>query len=78
MNVPLNKATIIVPIPIPTIPWNKNKDMIKDKIRNVQSKQVLNIFKESNVIGTIEFDDSDCVRNPIIPKILQRLREFGI
>ena len=32
MNVPLNKATIIVPIPIPTIPWNKNKDMIKDKI----------------------------------------------
>lgn len=45
MNVPLNKATIIVPIPIPTIPWNKNKDMIKDKIRNVQSKQVLNIFK---------------------------------
>ena len=45
MNVPLNKATIIAPIPIPTIPWNKNKDMIKDKIRNVQSKQVLNIFK---------------------------------
>ena len=45
MNVPLNKATIIVPIPIPTIPWNKNKDMIKDKIRNVQSKQVLNVFK---------------------------------
>ena len=40
--------------------------------------KVLNIFKESNVIGTIEFDDSDCVRNPIIPKILQRLREFGI
>lgn len=39
---------------------------------------VLDIFKDSTIIGTIEFDDEDCVRNPIIPKILQALRANGI
>ena len=39
---------------------------------------IVNIFKDSKIIGTIEFEDGDCVRNPIIPKILQTLREFGI
>ena len=41
MNVPLNKATIIVPIPIPTIPWNKNKEMKKyDKSYSNEVKKV--------------------------------------
>lgn len=39
---------------------------------------VLEIFKDSSLIGTIEFTDEDCVRNPLIPKILQALRANGI
>ena len=39
---------------------------------------VLGIFKESPIVGTIEFTDDDCVRNPIIPKILQELRTNNI
>ena len=41
-------------------------------------ESVLNIFKDSPIIGTVEFMDSDCVRNPIIPEILQTLRVNGI
>lgn len=41
-------------------------------------EMVLDIFKDSTIIGTIEFEDEDCVRNPIIPKILQALRSNGI
>jgi len=40
--------------------------------------EVLDIFKDSDYIGTVEFADSDCVRNPIIPKILEKLRERNI
>lgn len=39
---------------------------------------VLEIFKDSDVIGTVEFTDEDCVRNPIIPQILSVLRENNI
>jgi phosphate starvation-inducible PhoH-like protein len=39
---------------------------------------VLDIFKEKDYIGTLEFEDEDCVRNPIIPKILEELRFFSI
>lgn len=39
---------------------------------------VMGIFGDSNIIGTIEFTDEDCVRNPIIPVILSKLRENGI
>jgi len=39
---------------------------------------VLNIFEDNEHIGTVKFDDSDCVRNPIIPKILEELRKNGI
>ena len=39
---------------------------------------IVDIFKDSPIIGTVEFTDEDCVRNPIIPKILQALREHGI
>ena len=41
-------------------------------------QKVMDIFKDSPIIGTIEFTDEDCVRNPIIPKILSVLRENGI
>lgn len=40
--------------------------------------QVIDIFKDSGIIGCIEFTDEDCVRNPIIPKILTLLRNNGI
>ena len=39
---------------------------------------VIEMFKTSSFIGTIEFTDEDCVRNPIIPKILEVLRNNGI
>ena len=41
-------------------------------------QKVMDIFKDSPIIGTIEFTDEDCERNPIIPKILSILRENGI
>lgn len=40
--------------------------------------KVLEIFSETDLIGTIEFIDEDCVRNPIIPKILSALRSHDI
>lgn len=39
---------------------------------------VVDIFKDSSIIGTVVFKDEDCVRNPIIPGILQQLREYNI
>jgi phosphate starvation-inducible protein PhoH len=38
----------------------------------------MDIFSDNETIGTIKFEDSDCVRNPIIPKVLQKLRENNI
>jgi len=36
---------------------------------------VFELFGDSEIIGTIDFTHADCVRNPIIPKILEKLRE---
>lgn len=41
-------------------------------------EKIFDVFKEDPYVGTIEFTDDDCVRNPIIPKILSKLREHGI
>ena len=41
-------------------------------------KKVLDIFKDSEIIGTVEFGDEDCVRNPIITEILNKLKEHDI
>lgn len=41
-------------------------------------QKVINIFKECELINCIEFTDEDCVRNPIIPKILSKLRDNDI
>lgn len=51
-----------------------------DRKRKVESclADVLDIFKDEEYIGTVEFTDQDCIRNPIIPKILEKLRERGI
>lgn len=51
-----------------------------DRRKKVESclSTVINIFKDSDIIGTLEFTDEDCVRNPVIPIILSKLRENGI
>lgn len=41
-------------------------------------QKVIEIFRDSPIIGSIEFTDEDCVRNPIIPIILAKLRENNI
>lgn len=41
-------------------------------------KIVYDIFKDAPYVGTLEFTDEDCVRNPLIPKILEVLRNNGI
>lgn len=37
-------------------------------------QKILDLFKDSDLAGTVEFKDEDCVRNPIIPKILDTLK----
>lgn len=39
---------------------------------------VYELFKDSDIMGTIEFKNEDCVRNPIIPVILDKLKEKEI
>jgi phosphate starvation-inducible PhoH-like protein len=41
-------------------------------------RRVLDIFKDSDIVGTVEFGEDDCVRNPIIKEILQKLKENDI
>lgn len=36
-------------------------------------KKVHDLFLKKDFVGTVEFTDEDCVRNPIIPKILEVL-----
>lgn len=40
--------------------------------------KMIELFQFSDIIATIEFTDEDCVRNPIIPKILSVLRDNNI
>lgn len=44
-----------------------------DKQNSILQK-ILDLFKDSDLVGTVEFKDEDCVRNPIIPKILDKLK----
>lgn len=39
---------------------------------------VYDIFSDIEEVGHIEFTDQDCVRNPIIPKLIGALREHNI
>lgn len=51
-----------------------------DRKRKEESplEKIFDLFKDSDIVGTVEFTDEDCVRNPIIPKILDKLREIDI
>lgn len=37
---------------------------------------ITKIFANEDFVGVIEFGPEDCVRNPIIPKVLDKLRDF--
>lgn len=37
-------------------------------------QQIVDLFKDSDEISVVEFSDDDCVRNPIIKPILEKLR----
>ena len=49
----------------------------KDKSSSCLRK-MYEIFKESEEVGCIEFIGGDCVRNPLIEKILEKLKEHNI
>ena len=38
--------------------------------------KIMQIFENDENIGIVQFKDEDCIRNPIIPKILQKLRNY--
>lgn len=45
----------------------------KAKYTSILSK-LQTLFADSDIVGSVAFTDEDCVRNPIIPKILEKLR----
>ena len=47
----------------------------KDKNTSSLSK-VMDLFETSDKVGTIKFTDEDCVRNPIIPYLLEKIKEI--
>lgn len=48
---------------------------MKDRNKSALIK-VMELFKDSDVVGTVEFTDEDCVRNPIIPYLLNKIKEI--
>lgn len=54
-------------------------DQIDRKDKSTSCLQLMmRIFNETEMISTVEFTEDDCVRNPLIPKVLERLKEFNI
>lgn len=52
-------------------------DFRSDKKKQQSALQyITKIFSEEDYVGVIEFGLEDCVRNPIIPKVLDKLRDF--
>ena len=39
---------------------------------------MIDILGPTKIVATLEFTDDDCVRNPLIPKIIQALREHNL
>lgn len=48
---------------------------MKDKNKSALVK-VMELFKDSDQVGTVKFTDDDCVRNPIIPYLLDKIKEI--
>ena len=52
-------------------------DFDNDKKRKTSALQhIINIFKDDDGVAIVHFEDDECVRNPIIPKILDKIRDF--
>lgn len=53
-------------------------DFDTDKKRKTSALQhIIEIFKDDVDVATVHFEDDECVRNPIIPKILDKIRNFN-
>lgn len=48
---------------------------MKEKNKSALVK-VMELFKDSDQVGTVQFTDEDCVRNPIIPYLLDKIKEI--
>ena len=48
---------------------------MKEKNKSALVK-VMDLFKDSEQVGTVQFTDEDCVRNPIIPYLLDKIKEI--
>lgn len=48
---------------------------MKEKNKSALVK-VMELFKDSDQVGTVRFTDDDCVRNPIIPYLLEKIKEI--
>lgn len=52
-------------------------DFDQEKKRKQSALQhIIKIFKDEDFMGYCHFTDEECVRNPIIPKVLDKLRDF--
>ena len=53
-------------------------DFDQEKKRKQSALQhIIEIFKEENYIGYCHFNDDEVVRNPIIPKVIKKLRDWN-
>lgn len=53
-------------------------DFDQEKKRKLSALQhIIDIFKDKDYIGYCHFNDDEVVRNPIIPKIIQELRDWN-
>lgn len=48
---------------------------IKHRDCSVLSK-LMELFQNSEVVGTVKFGEKDCVRNPVIPYLLDKIKEI--
>ena len=48
---------------------------MKHREKSVLSKLV-KLFADDPVVGVVEFQSEDCVRNPIIPHLLDKIKEI--
>ena len=52
-------------------------DFNQDKLKKQSALQhIINIFKDEEYIGYCHFNDDEVIRNPIISKIIQKLRDY--
>jgi len=52
-------------------------DFNQDKLKRQSALQhIIELFKDEDYIGYCHFNDDEVVRNPIIPKIIQKLRDY--